>query len=204
MTSKAISKLSTLLATLKPQAQHLDQANADKKAHRLLEDNPMFSINMFRNKSDKYLPYILEVEAEIKELNYLLNKNSTTLAYSLLERIEQQLSCLYNAFSANSTIHREAGIRQEKMKIRAYKKSMEKMMLSSHSLHQKLAEYHEFERRLNDMLIEQTRQLKLATAKKSQEISAQVLLLHQRLGRCRQAISKVERQIEMSEKRTLY
>ena len=39
-----------------------------------------------------------------------------------------------------------------------------------------------------------------ASTKKSQQLSAEVLVLHQRLGRCRQAISKLEREIAQSEK----
>jgi len=75
------------------------------------------------------------------------------------------------------------------------------VLLSSHQLYQKLNEHHEFERRLMDMV--QTRQQELTQCRASQstKLSQEVLALHQRLGRCRKAISAIEREIELAEKR---
>ena len=39
-----------------------------------------------------------------------------------------------------------------------------------------------------------------ANVKRSKQLSEEVLALHQRLGRCRQAISKLEREIAQAEK----
>ena len=73
-----------------------------------------------------------------------------------------------------------------------------KIMTSSHELYKKLSEYHEFERRLVAMLNEKN--LQINKTNNTQQHTQDILTLHQRLGRCRQAISKVEREIEINEK----
>ena len=50
------------------------------------------------------------------------------------------------------------------------------------------------------MLNERELLRKSASPAKAKKLSDEVLALHQRLGRCRQAISKIERQIEVAEK----
>ena len=73
--------------------------------------------------------------------------------------------------------------------------------MSSHQLYQKLTEHHEFERRLMDMLSEKERQRLESKKHESEKLSVEVLTLHQRLGRCRKAISAIQREIELAEKR---
>ena len=58
----------------------------------------------------------------------------------------------------------------------------------------------EFERRLLAMVHEREQQRQQATNKQSERLSEEILALHQRLGRCRQAISKLEREIEQTKK----
>ena len=94
-------------------------------------------------------------------------------------------------------MHNEAKLRQEKLKKIKYKNMAKKVMLSSHQLYSKLSEYQEFERRLTDMLNQKNIEIQ---TKNNPKYAEEALVLHQRLGRCRQAISKVEREIELSEK----
>jgi primosomal replication protein N'' len=51
------------------------------------------------------------------------------------------------------------------------------------------------------MLTEKELELSKCNNDKRQEISQEVLALHQRLGRCRKAISLIERDIAFTEKR---
>ena len=74
-------------------------------------------------------------------------------------------------------------------------------MLNSHQLYQKLTEHHEFERRLMDMVAEREAMRAKCKKHESEKLSIEVLTLHQRLGRCRRAISTIERDIEQVEKR---
>lgn len=189
----SINNLQKLLADLKLQASAIDKQNSNNKAHLLLENTALFSTSLFHSQSDKFIPYLLETEKNIQHLSYLIEKQNHQLAISLLEKIELQLSAIKTAFNSNTVIHKEASIRQEKLNNARYKKLVKKTFSSSHQAYQKLAEYHQFERRLMAMLDEHNR---------NNDVE-QGLIVHQRLGRCRQAISKVEREIEMLEKKQL-
>ncbi|MGJ8693278.1 MAG: primosomal replication protein [Thalassotalea sp.] len=198
MANKALQNLTLLLGKIKHQAAKVDEVNTKNKAHRLLEDNALFSRNLFNTNSDKFYPYALEIEKNINELKFFLSKNKNEIALNLMERIELQLSSIRTAFSSNSTIHNEAELRQGKLSQIKYKNMAKKVLLSSHQLYEKLAEYHEFERRLMEMLNQKSSQLTSGANKDL--VTQESLVLHQRLGRCRQAISKVEREIEIAEK----
>ena len=102
--------------------------------------------------------------------------------------------------NSNSTLHKEPAQRLEAIKSRRYKKAAQAVMQSSHNLHNKLNETFEFERRLLEMIATREKQFHGATVKVSKQLTEEVLALHQRLGRCRQAISKLEREIASAEK----
>jgi primosomal replication protein N'' len=200
MSHTPINKLLSLLTLIKKRASTIDNQNQSNKAHRLLKDSSMFSVTLFRTKSDQFSAYLFEVEEEIKQLSALMDMNKMDFTHSLLERIEAQLSALFNALNANDTAHKTASIRQSTFKQRGYQKAAKSILKTSHQMHQKLAEYHEFERRLMVMLEEKNVLLKLSTHEYTKQVSQEALTIHQRLGRCRQAISKLERQIELTEK----
>jgi primosomal replication protein N'' len=146
------------------------------------------------------------------EFTRLVATNKIALSKILLEHLEQQISAISNALHANSTIHQAAKlsldankkIRIKKAKakqVNKYRDLAKTLVLNSHQLYQKLTEHHEFERRLMDMLMEKERQRLKCKKHESEKLSYEVLTLHQRLGRCRKAISIIERDIELTEKR---
>ena len=153
----------------------------NNKTHKIIQENDIFSEALFNTHSDLFHPYVAEVKSKTNELSRLLTANKNTLAHSRLLLIEQQISALRNALNSNGALHKEPAQRLVAIKARRYKKAAQAVMQSSHNLHKKLNETFEFERRLVEMIQE-------------------VLALHQRLGRCRQAISKLEREIAQSEK----
>ena len=147
-----------------------------------------------------FTPIFVEVKSKTDELSRLLNAKKNNLAHSRLLIIEQQISALRNALNSNGALHKEPQQRLVAMKARRYKKAAQAVMQSSHNLHNKLNETFEFERRLLEMIKDRETQRQNATVKQSQQLSGEILALHQRLGRCRQAISKLEREIAQSEK----
>ena len=208
----SIERLSLLLKTLDVKAKQTDARNSKVKAHRLLENNNLFSATLFSSQSDQFQPYIREVQRRVAEFSRLVNANQIELSKMLLLQIEQQIAAISTALKANEVMHQAAElsfdannkVRIKKAKIKQahkYQELTKKVMHSSHQLYQKLAEHHEFERRLMDMVAE--RELSRATCKSEQsaKLSTEVLALHQRLGRCRKAISTIERDIELAEKR---
>lgn len=208
----SIDRLTEVLMRLAKQAKQIDTINTQNKSHRLIENNNLFSPALFFSQSDRYLPYVEEVEHRVTEFKRLVSTNKTELSRALLEHLEQQISAISTALHANSTMHQAAKLSfdaNKKVRIRVakakqvnkYRDLAKKIVLSSHQLYQKLSEHHEFERRLMDMLMEKERQRLKCKTHENQKLSADVLTLHQRLGRCRKAISIIERDIELAEKR---
>ena len=196
----AIIKIHAVIEQLNQQAIVVDQQNKHSKSHKIIQENDIFSEKLFLTHSDLFHPYIIEVKNKTDELSRLLAANKNTLAHSRLLLIEQQISALRTALNSNSTLHKEPEQRLVAMKARRYKKAAQAVMQSSHNLHKKLNETFEFERRLIEMIQERELQRQHANVTRSKQLSEEVLALHQRLGRCRQAISKLEREIAQAEK----
>ncbi|MBL4899437.1 MAG: primosomal replication protein [Colwellia sp.] len=197
---------------LAKEAKQIDTQNTQNKSHQLIENNNLFSPSLFFSQSDRYLPYVEEVERRLAEFTRLVAANKIELSRALLEHLEQQILAISNALHANSTIHQAAKLNftaNKKIKIKKAKAKqanksqglIKNLVLSSHQLYQKLTEHHEFERRLMDMLLEKEQQRLKCRSNESNKLSVEVLTLHQRLGRCRKAITIIEHDIELAEKR---
>jgi primosomal replication protein N'' len=218
----AISRLSTLIDHLSVQAKQTDQLNSKLKSHRLIENNDLFSLHLFTTESDKISLYVEEVKNRLKEFSRLYrisgdNANKAEFAKSSLMQIEQQISALMNAIQANPAMHQAAQVSSDtRKKIRMksaqaaelkqnekYNEMTKSVLLSSHQLYQQLSEHHEFERRLSYMITEREQQRIRSKSANTDKLSQEVLALHQRLGRCRKAISSIERNIEQAEKNNL-
>lgn len=218
----AINRLSTLIEHLCLQATQTDELNSNHKSHRLIENNNLFSQHLFTTESDKFFLYVEEVKKRLSEFSRLYNlsadnANKTEFAKSSLLQIEQQISALMNAIQANKAMHQAAQASfdaRKKVRIKSaqanqlaqsdkYKKIVKSVVLSSHQLYQQLTEHHEFERRLMDMITEREQQRVRSKSATANKLSQEVLALHQRLGRCRKAISSIERNIELAERKNL-
>ncbi len=196
----AIKRIQLILEQLAQQATAIDESNKHSKSHRIIQENDIFAEALFSTHSDLFVPYVAEVKNKTNELARLLSAQKNSLAHSRLLIIEQQISALRTALNSNNVVHKEAEQRLVAIKARRYKKAAQAVMQSSHNLHNKLTETIEFERRLLAMIHERELQRQQATSKKSERLSEEVLALHQRLGRCRQAISKLEREIAQTKK----
>lgn len=200
-----LSRLSTVIEQLKLQSQVIDKRNTANKAHKMIENESLFSLGIFVTDSDLFTPYVNETQKKLTTLSRLLNNDKADLATLAIEKIEQQIQALVTALHANKTMHDDAQVRLDNkissIKARQYKQMAQTIMHSSQTLYQKLSEHHEFERRLQSMLNEQELKLNHCKPTENQEYAQKVLTLHQRLGRCRKAISIIERDIEFLEKR---
>jgi|TARA_B110000238_G_C16032682_1_gene398232 primosomal replication protein N'' len=200
-----ISRLLKVVEQLKQQANLTDKINSQNKAHTMIENNTLFSPSLFSTDSDCFRPYTDELELKVKSLSRLIEAKRLELSALALTKIEQQIQALFIALNANNTMHAEAKIRLEakitSIKAREYKKAVQSVIQSSQELHQKLSQHHEYERRLLNMLNEKEYELSKCANSQRQATSQEVLTLHQRLGRCRKAISLIERDIEFTEKR---
>jgi primosomal replication protein N'' len=208
----SIERLSVLLKTLETKAIETDILNTQLKAHRLIENNNLFSNTLFVSQSDQFGPYISEINRRINEFSRLVSANKIDLSKVLLIQIEQQISSISNALHSNGVMHQAAKlsfevsskVRNKKAKQRnadKYNSLASNIVKTSHQLYQKLAEHHEFERRLMDMIHEREQSRLRCRGNENEKLSSEVLALHQRLGRCRRAISAIEQEIAQKEKR---
>jgi len=205
----AISRINILLEQISIQATAIDNANATLKSHKSLQDNSLFSNTLFSTSSDKFSHYVQETKRKTAELSRLLATDNNDLTTSLLEQIEQQIASLTIALKANTTLHYDGQYRLDKRKAyfkaqtleKRTKKMVKAVVQPSQSLYQKLAEHHEFERRLATMIAEREFERSKCGDKKAQLLTQEILKLHQRLGRCRHAISVIENDIVRAEKR---
>lgn len=213
-----VSRLNTLLNSLAEQASLIDQYNTQQQSHWLIENNNLFSPQLFKSDSDKYSHYVIEVKTGLTEFQRLSSKITSEphheiLAKTKLLHIEQQIMAIVNALKANDAMHlaaersynayKEYKNKKMRNKQSQYQDIANNFMASSHQLYQKLSEHHEFERRLLDMINE--REIKRQKSKQSEtasQLSNEVLALHQRLGRCRKAITAIEKEIEFAERKT--
>jgi primosomal replication protein N'' len=195
-----LDRITAVLDNLTEQAKIIDTENQQTKSHYLLKDKDIFSEALFVTNSDKLQPYVDEIRGKTLELSRLLQHGKKELSQNRLQCIEQQISAILNAIRSNKGIHQEALYRLTAINARRYKKAAKQLFKSSQALYQQLSENHGFERRLLAMLDERELLRKSATPSKAKKLLDEVLALHQRLGRCRQAISKIEREIEVAEK----
>ncbi|MDO6445716.1 primosomal replication protein PriC [Colwellia sp. 1_MG-2023] len=201
MKTSSLTKIQEILANLHAQAVNIDMANSKSKSFSLRKDSPIFSETLFSTNSDKLSHYVDEVINKSKELFALIKANKVQFSYARLALIEQQISAIKNAIDANDAQNNASKQHLKMLKDKKYRQAAQSLILPSQTLYQKLSETHEFERRLLDMLEQKQIQFSQANQKAKDKISDELLIIHQRLGRCRQAISKLERQIEVSEKR---
>jgi primosomal replication protein N'' len=107
------------------------------------------------------------------------------------------------SFNAKKNVRRKSAQAAQLNQTDKYNKMAKSVLLSSHQLYQQLTEHHEFERRLKDMITEREQERTRSKSANIDKLSQEVLALHQRLGRCRKAISAIERNIEQAEKSKL-
>ncbi|MGB0936885.1 MAG: primosomal replication protein [Colwellia sp.] len=204
-------RLKSLLAQLRAQAIQVDSYNKNSKSHRLIENTDIFFEHLFSTKSNLFTPYIEEINTQLLTLERLVSNNNESLSKASLDNIEEQISAMVNALHSNQTRHQAAKLNvNAKNSARAsriktaqktkYQQLAKKVMLSSHQLYDKLKEHHEFERRLMDMVALREEARSSSSPSEAGKLGQEVLALHQRLGRCRKAISSIEIEIERAEK----
>jgi primosomal replication protein N'' len=216
LNQSVIRRLSTLLSSLHDQSCQLDAINTQDKSHRLIENNNLFSNHLFSAQSDQLSDYSSEIKKKLIDFSKLYAKNDDCavkigLAKASLAHIEQQLSALITAIKSNSVIHKAAKINNDatnnvrkkyfnniNRQNSTHKKLAKTILHSSHQLHKKLTEHHEFERRLIKMISDREKNLQINS--NSAVLNNEMLALHQRLGRCRKAIYAIEVDIAKTNK----
>jgi primosomal replication protein N'' len=200
-----------------PLLQHLEQqllmlaskASAIDQQAPSWQKRDWFDSSLFQCHSPMLLDYVQESMALLLRLDQTPTQaREPALAavfasnrQSLAEKLSAQLNALTHAFS---TFELRSN---DKQSFRQYKKTktqdstpqrqaagrlLAELGGTSQAMYQKLSEYHEFARRLQQMAHESAQR---------NESAAMQLAIHARLGRCRKAISALEAEIQWYEQR---
>ncbi|TLU64856.1 hypothetical protein FE810_10390 [Thalassotalea litorea] len=198
-----IKRLHQLLEHLVEDAKLADDRNKGRKSHYYLKRQALFDDRLFNRSYDNYSDYLPGIKTKLDHLQTLLDNNQQELGFNLLEQLQHQISSLITAIKANESRHQDTDYRmqrRQRLSTKHVKKVTQTLMQPTQELYQKLAEYQGFEKRLQQMLFDEQDKLNRAT-KQDTALQDKVLALHQRLGRCRQAIARLETDIEKHQKR---
>lgn len=143
-----------------------------------------FDIALFSTKGTRLRDYLAEIKNNLRQLNQeVAEKRSAQVAF-IAERLVAQITAM-----------------QRELATQTLRKTHQTPERKSHDNYTKLAETQQFERRLIAMIEDRETTLgQLATFSDQQRVQKELAALEGRLMRCRQALAKIERQIERQEK----
>lgn len=155
----------------------------------------LFVSSAFYTKSSELSDYIQELKGNISKLDKL---HEQAYLEFLADKVTQQFACLKSLLNSAPVQSKDKVYRsRQRSKVQQAKQFAKNANQSSQDLYSELSKLQEYERRLQEMVTE--RQQKLHNYQGStnrQEYQQEVLTYQRRLGRCRQALSKVEEQIQ--------
>ncbi|MDR0805202.1 MAG: primosomal replication protein [Enterobacteriaceae bacterium] len=177
---------SALLQALQQQVQQLAQAITDVPAPTNAAPSlqqPRFDSQLFNQPDSRLSHYLAEVEKNLAQLKQEVACGRQQQVAFLAERIVAQISALQRELAT--------------LKIRAQNSVNTKL---SKDIYQTLAQHQDYERRLQAMLRDKESQLiRQTTIGSQQQIQKELAALEGRLMRCRQALKRIEKQIERRE-----
>ncbi len=195
-TQQLLQQLEQQLLTLAARAGKLDQRLPD------WQQRDCFSSQLFQTRSRHLLDYVQESMQLCLRLKTYLDKPQALQSQQMLcEKLAAQVQALMQAFSSQEVRQKEQAPKwrtaRSKTPVTPQSRHQAGQLLAqlggtAQAMHQQLAEYRGFERRLQDMVQEAAQQ---------QQTPDLQLALHARLGRCRKAISALEAEIQWYEQR---
>lgn len=143
-----------------------------------------FDRQLFQSHGTRLRDYLSEVEHNFQSLRHLVAENRTERVAFMTEKLIAQIGAL-----------------QRELSTQALRRQEEKTpVVTASDLYQKLAEHQDYERRLNLMIQDRESQLdRAATLSAQQQLQREIAALEGRLARCRQALARLERQVEKRE-----
>ena len=201
-TQDFVNKLNAQFDWLYQQLGELDRVNASVKSENF-KYRDYFSPGLFRCQSTALVDYVSEAKAHFQQLMRYQNKTLKPDAM-LGDKLTDQLTALTQIVRANEVALKEQRYRatarkRSKPKTEQYRRAAQFFMQSSHQLHQELAQHHEYERRLAEMIYEREAKLSGANPEQTAQLNKEILALHGRLGKCRRAITGIEEKIAYAE-----
>ncbi|KFZ38051.1 prepilin peptidase [Shewanella mangrovi] len=211
-TAQLIEKLKQQLKQLEQEVLQHDQAQSAKDL-RLLEHLERFEQTLFHQSGGKLYPCIAQLETSLRQLEKQLAAGiSPALLQASCERIADRFVALKRAISTTA-IDLKAQQQNKNSKKVVYQRKMQQrhtdagfgwiaaeVMRNSHQLYEELNKHLNWEKKIQ-FKIEQL-QAQLDNCHITEKIAVQndLLAMHKRLGKCRQAINYIEDRIQLFER----
>ena len=145
---------------------------------------PRFDRALFACTETGLKDYLQELQRNFSRLSDEVARNHPQQVSFLAERVVVQIEALQRELATQQLLRQDRKKRRSPLSI----------------LQQQLVETRGYEQRLNDMLYERESQLgQCQTLVQQQGIQQELVALEARLSRCRQALKKIEHQIEQLE-----
>jgi len=209
-----VMNINELVKRLRVQLKQLQQdvlrhdINLPKGERRILEDTDRFNNALFNQSGAELAPCIEQISQNIAQLEKLLKNNQSIAVIALsCERIQDRFTALRRALNT-TTLGVTAAKQLKSSRIAQAQKRRKKthadsgfgwiaagVMQNSHQLYQELAKHHQwvvkFQQKIDHL------QSELDNCHSADKINKQheILQVHRRLGKCRQAISYIEDRI---------
>ncbi|HCR2991586.1 primosomal replication protein PriC [Serratia marcescens] len=142
-----------------------------------------FDAALFANRGTRLRDYLAEVEKNFAQLQSAATDNRTSQVAFLAEKLVAQISAL-----------------QRELATQALRRKNQPKEAPEADLYHKLAEHQDYERRLIAMIQDRESLLgRQTTLAAQQKLQHELAALEGRLMRCRQALARIERNIERKE-----
>ena len=208
-----------LINTLKQQLKRLEQdvlqhdSQLPKTQQKMLLDIERFNSALFIQSGAKLFPCIEQIKKNIQQLEKQLSVNlaSQAMLYHC-EKIQDQFTAVKRALKATTLDIKTAQYKKTVKRKQAIKRNQaahqdsgfnwiaSNVMQNSHKLYEELNKHLDWQNKMQYKI--ELLQSQLANCHKNDKIDRQndILLLHRRLGKCRQAITYIEERIQLFER----
>jgi len=179
---KDLSKLTFLLEQLKSNAAHVDRSRGENHL-------PLFDDTLFHCRAKLLIPCVTEAQSTLESIlrEQKADKLTQARAEYLTERLLAQISAIQREISTQ-------GIRSNEPKHSSYYRK------PINELYQNLAQHQDWERRLKILVSDKEQAVNNAPGFQKQAAQQALLVVEQRLKRCQEAKTKIEKQITYREK----
>lgn len=212
-------KYDALLARLKSQLKTLEQevlqhdAALAPHSRKLMQDTERFNSELFVQHGAQLHPCIAQIEKDIKQLEQRLklNLNAGTII-AACERINDRFSAVKRALvttgiNVKAQAQAKASARERMLSSRQRQHDNSGfawiaagVMQNSHLLYEELNKHLNWARKIESKIEELETMLENCHGADKIKAQNEILLMHRRLGKCRQAISYIEDRIQAFER----
>ncbi|QSX34918.1 primosomal replication protein [Shewanella avicenniae] len=211
-TAQLLQKLRQQLKQLEQEVLQHDNAQSAKDL-RLLEHLERFEQTLFHQSGGKLHPCIIQLESSIQQLERQLAAGISPLVLQAsCERIADRFVALKRAI-ATTAIDLKAQQQNKNSKKVVYERKLQQrhqesgfewiaagVMRNSHQLYEELNKHLNWEKKIQFKIEQLQAQLDICHITEKIAIQNDLLAMHKRLGKCRQAINYIEDRIQLFER----